>query len=65
MTRWLDPKKAALTAGVSVPTIRRAIKAGALRFHRLQPGGRLLRIAEADLQAWLTADRPAAEEAAS
>jgi excisionase family DNA binding protein len=57
MTRWLTVEQSAERAGVSVPTIRRAIseKNGApLRSYKLQPGGRLIRVREADLDAWIT-----------
>ena len=55
MTRWLDVKVAAAIAGVSVPTIRRAIKARRLPSYKLQPGGRLVRVREADLHGWIAA----------
>lgn len=57
MTTWLSPIKAAAIAGVSVPTIKRAIRAGALPAWRLQPGGRLLRIRQADIEAWASSQK--------
>ena len=64
MSAWLTVEAAAARAGVSVPTIRRAIKSGALTAYRLQPGGRLLRIREADVHSWL-AKHAAGSEATS
>lgn len=61
MSAWLKVEQAAERAGVSVATIRRAIDAKSLKSHKLQPGGRLVRISEAELQAWITA-ASAAEE---
>ena len=53
MTVWLTVTAAAERAGASVQTIRRAIAAGQLKAYRLQPGGRLLRLRSADVDAWI------------
>lgn len=50
----LDVTAIAARLDVSTKTIRRAIKAGALRAYRL---GRLVRVSEADLTAYLTSRR--------
>jgi excisionase family DNA binding protein len=51
--------RAAVIAGCSIWTIRRAYKFGALRAHR-DGNGRSVRIRFGDLEAWMT-DQPAAE----
>jgi excisionase family DNA binding protein len=54
-TRWLTVAASAQHAQVSVPTIRRAIRAGKLRAFALDTGlGRQrVRISEEDLNTWL------------
>jgi excisionase family DNA binding protein len=49
-TEWLSIGAAAARVGVSIPTIRRALKAGTLPGFSL--GQRLVRIRAADLDAW-------------
>ena len=49
-TIYLSPKEAAQRAGVSTRTLRRAIKARKLRGYKV---GALVRIAEADLKAFV------------
>jgi excisionase family DNA binding protein len=51
----LTSSQAALLAGVHVETIRRAVRERKLRASYV---GRSLRIAPADLQAWLSSNRP-------
>jgi excisionase family DNA binding protein len=55
--RLLDLKEVASIMGLSVPTIRRAIRHRKLAVHRL---GGAIRVSEADLQAFLTQRRQAA-----
>lgn len=51
-TEWISIAEAAARAGVSIPTIRRAVASGALAAYRLGP--RLVRVRAADLDAWVT-----------
>jgi excisionase family DNA binding protein len=51
-TLWLAPSTAAQTAGVSIPTIRRAIKSGELPAFRLS--ARCIRIRAPDLDQWIS-----------
>jgi excisionase family DNA binding protein len=50
-TVWYSPKTAAQTGNVSVPTIRRAIKSGALPAYEISK--RCIRIRACDLDRWL------------
>lgn len=56
MTVWMNLEKAAEYVCVSVPTLRREIKAGRLRAFRV--GGRkAIRLRQADLDAWMLGQR--------
>jgi excisionase family DNA binding protein len=56
VTVWMNLETAARYACVSVPTLRREIKAGRLRAFRV--GGRkAIRLRQSDLDEWLTGQR--------
>ena len=51
--QYVSPARASAMVGVSPRTLRRAIRAGRLRAHRV---GRLVRIAVPELRRWVEAD---------
>jgi len=61
MKEWLALKEVARAVGVSVTTVRRAVKRGELLASRVGP--RLFRVNSEDMRNWVVRDTPKTQKA--